>query len=267
MLNLSNIQKIDFCKLYVEQKKLSTFKLKSAEDWDEKASYMNDKVFKSIYVKEFLQRVKLDNSKTLLDVGCGPGTLGISLASNLEQVYCLDFSSKMLECVKENAQNKNLTNVKTMQKSFTDDWSDVPKCDILVASRCMEVEDLESTLKLLNSKAKKIYITYKVGGSFVDEDILHVINQNINPKPDFIYLTNILYQMGINAKVDFIRSENTRFNAKDAKDFVEKVRWSLGDISHEDEKNLTSFYETTYKHKIQDKYVKWALISYESNHK
>lgn len=263
MLKQSNIQKIDFSKLYIDQRKESTFKPKSADDWDEKACYMNDKVFKSIYIQEFLQRVDLDGAKTLLDVGCGPGTLGVSLASRLEKVYCLDFSPKMLQCVEENAKNRGLSNVKTLEKSFDDDWEDVPKCDILVASRCMEVADLTSTLKMLNSKAKKIYLTYKVGGSFVDENILHVINKDITPKPDFIYLINILYQMGIHAKVDFIRSENSRFNAKNASEFIEKIRWSLGDLTKDDEENLAKFYETTFKFQAQRKYMDWAFISYE----
>lgn len=265
MLKLSNIQKIDFNKLYMEQKSLSTFKLKSAEDWDEKASYMSQRVFESIYIKEFLQKIDLDGANTLLDVGCGPGTLGVSLAPKLKDVYCLDFSSKMLQCVKENAKNRDLANIKTMQKSFEDDWSDVPKCDILIASRCMEVVDLQSTLKLLNSKAKKIYITYKVGGSFIDKDILYVIDQNIEPKPDFIYLVNILYQMGIDVNVDFIRSENTRFDAKNSQDFIEKIRWSLGVLEKKDEENLVQFYENSFKNKKRDKYIKWALISYETN--
>lgn len=264
MLRLSNIQTIDFAKLYQKQKEKSSFKTKSSKDWNKKAKYMNYKVFNSIYIKDFLKRVKTKNMKTLLDVGCGPGTFGICLANEFKRVYCLDFSPKMLKCVKENAKARGIKNIKTIQKSFEDDWSDIPKVDILIASRCMEVEDLEKTLKLLNSKAKKVYISYKVGGSFIDNDILENLSQPVEPKPDFIYLINILYQMGINAKVDFIRSENTKFQSKNAEEFLEKVKWSLGDLSEEDKKNLPIFYEQEYKHKKQDKYVKWALISYKT---
>ncbi|PID47195.1 MAG: SAM-dependent methyltransferase [Proteobacteria bacterium] len=263
MTTLSNLQKIDFSTLYKEQRKLSTFKAKSAKDWDEKASDMNGRVFKSIYINEFLQRLDLKDAKTLLDVGCGPGTLGLSLADKLEKVYCLDFSPKMLKCVRENAKERGLENVQTIQKSLDESWDDVPKCDILIASRCMEVDDLEGVLQKLNKKAKKVYISYKVDGFFIDECILKVLEKTINPKPDFIYLVNILYKMGFNAKVDFVNSENTRFQAKNPKEFIEKVRWSLGEISKNDEKNLENFYHNELAKNPPPKFVKWAFISYE----
>lgn len=265
MLKKSNIQKIDFASLYKKQKKKSVFKLKNVKDWDEKAAHMNSRAFKNIYVDEFIEKVDLKGAKTLLDVGCGPGTLGLNLADKLEKVYCLDYSQNMLSCVKENAKQKSLKNITTIHKSFEDDWTDVPKADILIASRCMEVKDLQKTLKLLNSKVKKVYITYKVGGSFVDKDILHVLDKNINPKPDFIYLVNVLYQMGINAKVDFIKSENRVSGYKDAKDFINQVKWSLDGLKKKDEKILSKFYEKTYKYKKLKKYSHWAFISYETN--
>lgn len=263
MLNLSNIQKINFKKLYIKQKKRSSFKAKTSLQWDQKAKGMNERVFKSIYVDEFLQKVELKNAKTLLDVGCGPGTLGISLASKLEKVYCVDFSKAMLKLVKQNAKEKNYKNVKTIHKSFEQNWDDVPKCDILIASRCMEVENLHKTITLLNQKAKKIYITYKIGGSFIDEDILNILKRKIVPKPDYIYLVNILYSMGIYAKVDFIKSENTKYNANSKDEFIQKIKWSLGDISPKEERRLSKFYQTKYKK--QPNFVRWAFISYEIN--
>ncbi len=264
MLDKSNLQKIDFAKLYIEQKELSTFKSKSAKDWDEKAEDFNSRVFKSVYVDEFLKRVELGDAKTLLDVGCGPGTLGINLASKLEKVYCADFSHAMLECVEQNAKQRGLQNVQTIQKSFYDDWSDVPKCDILIASRCMEVKDLEKTLKLLITKAKQCYITFKTGGSFLDEDILNAMEQNITPKPDYIYLLNILYNLGIKAQLDFIPSENNRFKAKDAEEFVEKIRWSFGELTAKQEQRLKDFYENTYKYKKHEEFIYWAFVEFET---
>ncbi len=266
MLKKTNIQKIDFASLYKKQKKKSIFKIKSAKDWDKKATHMNDKVLiKNIYVDEFLEKIELKNAKTLLDVGCGPGTLGLNLAKKFKKVYCLDFSQNMLLHVEKNAKQMGLKNIQTIHKSFEDNWGDVPKADILIASRCMEVVDLKRTLKLLNSHAKRVYISYKVGGSFVDKDILNILDKDIDPKPDFIYLVNVLYQMGINAKVDFIRSENRVKGYKNAKDFINQISWSLDGLTKQDEKILTKFYEQTYKYKKLKKYSKWALISYKTN--
>lgn len=265
MLELSNVQKIDFSSLYSEQKKLSSFDIKTEADWDEKADFMNDRVFKSIYIKQFCDEVKIDGFKTLLDVGSGPGTLGISLAPKFEQVYCLDFSSKMLHCVEQNAKNRNLTNVKTIKKSLEESWDDVPFCDILVASRCMEVKDLGETLSKLNKKAKRVYITYKVGGSFVDEDILNALERSVVPKPDFIYLIDILYNMGFLPTVKYIDSEHTKFIAKNSEDFIQKIEWSLGELGDEEKLKLEKLYNTEYKNKTNSSSLsKWALISYDT---
>lgn len=50
-----NYDDIDFNALYINQKKASSFKIKSQESWDKKASSMNQKVHSSIYNDEFLE--------------------------------------------------------------------------------------------------------------------------------------------------------------------------------------------------------------------
>lgn len=56
MMMSSNYDEIDFARLYIEQKKISTFKPKSSADWDKKASSMNESVHKSHYRKKFFRR-------------------------------------------------------------------------------------------------------------------------------------------------------------------------------------------------------------------
>lgn len=264
MLKHSNIEDIEFSKLYKKQKKYSSFKAKTAQDWDNKAKYMNERVFKSIYIKEFLDHVDTKGAKTLLDVGSGPGTLGLSLAKKMKKVYCLDFSLKMLKLVTQNAKKMGLCNVETLHQSLEGDWKSVPKCDILIASRCLEVKDVKATLKLFNKHAKKVYLTYRVGGSFVDEDILKGVDEDIIPKPDFIYIINILYEMGIMPNLTYIHSENSRFNAKSFEEFLQKIKWSVGNFSGYNEVYLRKLYEKKYSKKSsKNGCIKWAMISYE----
>lgn len=265
MLEKSNIQTIDFGTLYKEQKNRSTFKPKSSHDWDKKAPSMNQRAFKSIYIEQFLEKIETKNVKTVLDIGCGLGTLSINLAKKVEHVYALDFSSKMLEFTNINAKNENLNNITTIQKSFEQPWDNVPKCDILLASRCMEVANLEEIMQKISLYAKKVYITYKVGGSFVDEDIINALERNITPKPDYIYLINILYNLGFMPKVDFIQSEGNRFQAFSKEEFLQKVTWSLGEISEKEKENLIQLYENKYRSKNFEKsrYL-WAFISFET---
>ncbi|MGP2657281.1 class I SAM-dependent methyltransferase [Malaciobacter sp. WC5094] len=260
-----NYEDINFNELYIKQKELTSFKAKGKEAWDEKAPSMNKKVHKSIYNEQFLEKLDLDGINSLLDVGCGVGNLSLRLAPKLDEVYCLDYSSKMLEILNQNAKEQNISNIKTINKSWYDSWDDVPNTDLVIASRSMEVKDMKEALTKLNNKAnKKVIISYKKGGSFVSDEILDVMQRKIIKKPDYIYVLNILYQMGINASVNFIQSEgrNTIYTSKEK--FIQSVSWSIDGLSKDEIKRLENYYDTLDLEKKQkEEFVQWALVSWE----
>lgn len=260
-----NFEDIDFNKLYVKQKEDSTFKMKSQESWDKKAPSMNKRVHQSIYNEEFLSLVNITDCRSLLDVGCGVGNLSLRLAQKLHEVNSLDYSNGMLNILKENAKIQNLTNINTINKSWYDNWDDVSKCDIVIASRSMEVSNMQEALtKLDNQSLKRVYLSYKVGGSFLADEILNVMERKIIKKPDYIYVVNILYKMGINASVNFIRSEGRSTVYTSVDEFIKSVSWSIGEISELEEKRLTKYYNEKIKDKKEEiDYVKWAVISWE----
>ena len=113
----TNLDSLDFANLYAKQMELSTFKGKSSQEWDKRANSMNINVHKSIYTKTFVDNVDTKDCNSLLDIGCGPGTISLAMASKLKEVYALDYSLGMLDCVKENCKEKNIQNVKTIHKS------------------------------------------------------------------------------------------------------------------------------------------------------
>jgi SAM-dependent methyltransferase len=264
-MQYENFDEIDFNKLYVKQKNKSTFKAKAKESWDKKAPSMNQKVHKSIYNEQFLKLLNLDGINSLLDVGCGVGNLSLKLSSKLSQVYSLDYSTKMLEILEQNAKEQNILNIKTINKSWYDLWDEVPNADLVIASRSMEVKDMKEALIKLNDKAnKKVALSYKVGGSFVSNEILEVLKRDIIKKPDYIYLVNILYSMGIRASVNFVQSEGrgTIYNSKEK--FIQSVSWSIGDLSAKEINSLEDYYDKLDKNqKIDEEFVYWAIISWE----
>ena len=262
----TNLKSIDFAKLYKEQRDRSTFKGKSDEDWSKRAKDFNRNIRQSNYSKEFIRRINFEGAKSLLDIGCGPGTISLEAAPHLEQVYGLDYSLGMLEFLKSNSKEQGLNNITPIHRSWEDNWSDIPKCDIVVASRSMEVKDIEASILKLNDQAKKrVYITFKVGGSFVDKEILAQLKREIVPRPDYIYLANILHSMGIYATIDFIFAENKKFLSKEDDEFVEKVEWSLGGLNNEEKLTLKEYFNRTYKFKKEPPSIQWAMISWEVN--
>lgn len=251
---------IDFAAMYQEQKARTTFQPKSAADWDKKAANMNQKVFDSIYNKQFLRLVDTRDAKSVLDVGCGVGNLSLLLAKNVEHVQCLDFSTQMLHHLRQNAAKQKIDNITALQRSWYDCWDDIAPADIVIASRSMEVRDMATALRKLHEKAKKrVYISYKVGGSFLPKEVLALLDKPVTPKPDYIYILNILYNMGIHASVQFIQSENKGrgFDSKEA--FLQSVQWSVGNLSKAEEKRLSSWYNS--KPRGNDP-VYWAVISW-----
>ena len=260
MILASNYDEIDFDALYKAQKAKSSFGKKLAEHWDKKAPSFSEGVMKSAYARDFLSRVDFSGASTLLDFACGAGALSIAAADKLERIYGFDFSPKMLEFAEKNAQTYGAKNIKFAQKAFEDDWSDVPTCDLVFASRCLEVDDLKPVLQKLLSKTKKaLYITFKVG-SFVDEQILQALGRVVQKRPDFVYLINILFQMGYLPSLSYIKAPCHGGAPSSAEEFVQRIRWMLGgELSSAEEARLAEYFNDG-RCDEQQEFMHWAFV-------
>ena len=247
MILPSNYDEIDFDALYKAQKAKSSFGKKLAEHWDKKAPSFNEGVMKSAYAQEFIDKVDFTGASTLLDFACGAGALSVLAAKKVDQIY-------------------GAKNVKFAQKAFEDDWSDVPECDVVLASRCLEVDDLKAALNKLLSKTKKsLYITFKVGGSFVDEDVLGAIGRKVEQKPDFVYLLNILFQMGYLPSLSYIKARCHAGPASSAEELIQKTRWGLGgELSSAEEARLAEYFNSG-KYKPRQEFMHWAFVRVDKN--
>lgn len=260
-----NYKDIDFNELYKKQKQASTFKLKDKKEWNKKAVSMNKKIHKSIYNEELISAMNFDGCESLLDVGCGVGNISVKVSKKVAQVYALDYSEVMLELLNENIQKEGVQNITPIHASWEDDWSLIPNADIVLASRSMEVVDMKDALEKINDKAnKRVYLTYKVGGSFVDKKILKALDKQIFDKPDYIYVLNILYDMGINPTLSYLKSEGRREQYDSKESFVKSVQWSLDTLTDQEVAQLEDYYDNLENKEDQgDKYNYWALISWE----
>ncbi|CAF0764668.1 unnamed protein product [Adineta steineri] len=55
--------------------------------------------------------MKLDNETVVLDICCGTGTIGITLANNVKQVIGIEMIKDAVEDAKRNAQLNNINNI------------------------------------------------------------------------------------------------------------------------------------------------------------
>lgn len=264
----STLEAIDFSKLYFIQRRASSTKNKGAKAWDERASGMNEKIHVGSYNEELERKIDFSNASTLLDVGCGPGTFALRFASYVKEVFAFDFSPIMLDILRVNAQARGIDNITSLNLDIEGDWSNIPICDVVLASRCLEVDDLKKALKNLDAHAKQaVYLTFKVGKSYLSEDLLHALGKEIVPRPDYMYVLNILHSMGILATLDFIFPQEKVCCEKESnvEEFIQAIQWSLGEISEEERMRGREYFKACCTKGVTPtlRDNRWALISWK----
>ncbi|MBP6018634.1 MAG: methyltransferase domain-containing protein [Burkholderiaceae bacterium] len=199
------ISDLDFAAMYKLHMGLSQRPAKPASVWDDKALDLSARVMNSPYSDEFVKRMDLQGASSLLDVGCGPGTIALAVAGQLDQVHGLDYSVGMLACMAENAAAQGLDHVQTHLLAWEDSWDTVPVCDIVVASRSSLVADMAGALAKMTAHARlRCYMTHLVGGSFGGAGSATLTGRQQGSLPDYIYIINILYGMGLHPRIDYI---------------------------------------------------------------
>ena len=152
---------------------------------------------------------KLDvrHEDTILDIGCGPGVLTIPLAHKAKHVTAVDISPIALNCIKKTAIEKDLNNITYINKKWEeiDTAIDADLHDVVITSYALTMLDLKEALYKMNNVAKRaVYIFETAGPKYWHYQELwpRLHGENFFPSPDYIYIVNMLYQMGIYANVE-----------------------------------------------------------------
>jgi len=261
------LEPINFAQMYRDHKKTTDFKAKTQDDWDIKASDMAQSTINSPYVNDFISRMNITGNEVILDIGCGPGALTIPLAKRVKEVIAIDFSEGMLEELKAYAAREEVTNIKTYHIGWEDDWSILPQTDIVVASRSMEVSDVEAALTKMSAHATRAcYLTYKVGGSFVDMNILDYIGKKVKTKPDYWYIPIILYSLGYLPRIDYIETGRGSVRANNEEEFVESLIWSVHELNDVQKAKAREYYrDVIVGQNRPPRSVNWAFMGWETS--
>jgi len=257
---------VDFGRLYREHLAASGGREKPPEAWDARAAELGRELGGSAYAEEFVRRMDLSGCRTLLDVGCGPGTIALAVAPRLDRVYGLDYSRGMLDAMTKHAAERGLGNVEPILRSWEESWDDVPACDLVVASRSTLVRDMEDALARLDAKAKRrVCLTSLVGGRFVAAGVLEVLGRERPAYPDYIYIVNLLHRMGRFPRLDYIRAGRRSGEDRTPERLVSRVEFSLGALSAEERERLEAWYRADPERvaRGQEPY-RWAFVTWET---
>jgi ubiquinone/menaquinone biosynthesis C-methylase UbiE len=174
--------------------------------WDKCAGNFNENVaYMSDLTKNQLSRLKLQSQYNVLDVGAGTGRITIPVAKLVKHVTALEPSQKMLALLKENAEKENVTNITCVNNSLENliVGDRVSAYDVVIASFCLFMVDIEKELAKMDALAKKHVYLFLSASKWMEKDFQNIIyGDSIPADLDYIYVYNILHDLGILANVD-----------------------------------------------------------------
>ena len=254
----------NFAGFYRERVRAASRPERPPDYWDGRAASMSERGFDTPYVRALLARLDLAGCSTLLDVGCGPGTIALSAAPRLAHVYGLDHSPNMLAAFAANARARGLTTATPILRSWDDDWTDVPVCDIVVASRSTAVPDLEAALVKLHAVARRrVYVTYPADGHLVGDDVRRALGREASALPDYLCVVGLLHQLGLRPTLDYLPGENRLAEAADFEEFRARIDRLLGGLSVDEVPRLEAYFDER-RGRPPASEVRWALFSWEA---
>lgn len=243
-----------------------------AEFWNKRAPSFADHAGKTFYPDSFIRLMNPDPSWTVLDMGCGGGTIAIPLADKVKHITAVDFSEKMIEILNTEAQRRGIENISTVHASWTDDWADygIAKYDVAIASRSLAVDDVHSAIVKLNGAARRrVIISTIVGDGPFDRQMFRAVGREHRESIDYIYFYNLLYQMGIRAGIDFILVDDSKTWETHA-DACESMRWMFPEMTRGEDVLLKKYMAV---HLVKEngllrldykKLSKWAILSWDN---
>lgn len=207
---------IDWNRLWNEEHEDSE-KHRSTEFWNKRApsftTHARGEGYDA-YATPFLQIIDPRPEWTVLDVGCGAGTMAHPLAQVVRKVTAIDFSPAMIELLQQQSRKLGLANIDARVIGWDDDWSSlgIPQHDVAIASRSMIAPNLLERLRKLSAFARHlVFVTLPVGSGPGDQKLLAAIGRNVHENPDYIYAVNLLHQKGVSANVHILERPVRRF--------------------------------------------------------
>ena len=164
----------------------------------------------------------------MLDVGAGPGLLALPMAKMCKHVTALDGASEMLRYLKQNAEREGVSHITYVNKLMGDTTIgvDIPKHDVVIASRSMDWEhDVRTFLKRMDEAAKRYaYLIWGAQERTFEIEIYKAIGRPYGETREYIILYNLLYQMGIRANIEIFECSQKHMTYPSIEDAISRIR-------------------------------------------
>ena len=238
---IENPNDVDWTGFWAE--KLAT---KVDKDWDKAAPGFFRRTRKEDYQDALFDKLILDKNDTVLDIGCGEGSVTIPLAKRVKKVIGIDSSPKMLEYLKKRADDNGIANIETILKPIEEiKYDEIGDVDVVVASRSLNgIVPIEEVLAELNKIADKyVFITiFGPENKKIEKDFDKELGIKTEEFPDYNYFFNILFNMGIYANIERFDLNNYR-EYESIEEAVDNGKFRLDLYSSEEKEKLKQYLE------------------------
>lgn len=238
------------------------------KDWDKAAPGFYKRTRKDDYQTALFDKLILDKNDTVLDVGCGEGSVTLPIAKRVKKVIGLDSSPKMLEYLEKRASDNNIDNIETVLKPIEEiKYSEIGDVDVVVCSRSLNgIIPIEEVLNELNQIANKyVFITiFGPENKKIEKDFDEELGIKTENFPHYDYFFNILFNMGIYANIERFDLNNYReYNS--IEEAMDNGKFRLDIYTDEQKEMLKEYLERilTYKNgkyfNVKDK-ADWVMV-------
>jgi SAM-dependent methyltransferase len=211
---------------------------------DRRAGELSGHAASTGYADTFIKIMRPRRNWTILDMGCGTGTIAVPLAKRVRKVTACDLSMTMLDMLKKRCREKRILNIDAVRGGWEDDWPSlgIGTYDVAIASRSLIGDDVRGCIEKLSSAARKgVYISTMVGCGPFDRRLFEATGRQFGTGPDYIYYYNLLSEMGLRVNLVFI-PENHRSDWATLDDAVDGQRWMFRECLTEDEEQRVRTY-------------------------
>ncbi len=216
--------------------------------WDGRAKSYNEWIWQSNRAEKFISNLPIDKNFSVLDIGAEPGTLAIPLAKLVKHITVVEPSIGMLSCLKENANKERIDNISCINKRWEDvePGKDIGMYDLVIASYSLSMPDIKEAILKMDEVARCGVYLFHFAGRNTQKEYgelwSKVHNKEYKPGPDYIYLYNLLYQIGIYANVEISETEHKR-EFSTLEEGISYWKELLNVYTQEAEKHIKSYLE------------------------
>ncbi|NLV27047.1 MAG: class I SAM-dependent methyltransferase [Methanomicrobiales archaeon] len=266
------LETIDWNDIWKKDRKNTLLPLSDIDEknhWDTIAPLFKQWMEVDDYPEKLISRTQLHSDWSVLDIGCGTGTITIEAAKRSKSVTALDISNQMLDILKSDAKNRNISNITCVHSPWQDIriGTDIMPHDIVITSRSLaRIGDLRESLTKINQAAIKYAYVTAWGGSerILNRGLMEALGYTYHNIADYVYVFNILHSMGIRPNVEQINC-NSRTTYPTLEDAVQNYA-SLLHLSSKDLEITRLYLEKTLikqdngMYLVPDSKPVWSLI-------